>query len=273
MTTSLAYLPHPSVKRASLITASTTTMKGLLKVALCNDNSAIFCFSKGSLSNAKQSFVMALRELKASSQNKGHLDQQHQTTPTYKDLAGNVLANGTSPADCTVKEQGNFARAISVASTKVNPQSQDMPLFDKAFLLQGADVPCDQTATAAVLLFNTGLLHHTEGLLTECTNSFRRAVSFYKKALTILSQQQDMLYSSKTLLLVLCATLHNLSHCCSREFSPTAQQYLNQLRDLLDWATTSNPGSCMASCDLEFFYSAMMFKDLQSKACKVAAAA
>jgi len=82
-----------------------------------------------------------------------------------------------------------------------------------------------------------------------------------------------MLYSSKTLLLVVCATLHNLSHCYSREYSPTAQQYLDQLRDLLDWATTSNPGSRMTSSDLEFFYSAIMFKDLQTKACKVATAA
>jgi len=191
MTNSLAYIPCPSVKRASPITTGTTTrMKGLLKVVLCNDNSAIFCFSKGSLSNAKQSFAVALRELKALSQNGVHRDQQHQTTPTYKDLAGNVLGNdGPIPAQCTIKEQGNFARTISVAPRKVNPQSQDITLFDKAIILQGADVPCDQTATAAVLLFNTGLLHHTEGLLTECTHSFRRAVSFYKKALTILSQQ------------------------------------------------------------------------------------
>jgi len=182
--------------------STSTTMEELLKVARRNDITVTTNFAQeGNLVAAKESFVHALRALKTLCQSGANCDQE---IPSYRDLHMGFV---TVQHSCLKEEdQTMFAQTVSVAQREVIPQHQEMVFFDKAILLQGTDVPCDTTATATVLLFNTGLLHHTEGLLTGRSDSFRRAVSFYKQSLTLLSQHQEQLSTSSTLLLVTCAT-------------------------------------------------------------------
>jgi len=50
----------------------------------------------------------------------------------------------------------------------------------------------------------------------------------------------------------------------------TAQQYVEQLEELLEWAAAASfPGrSCLSSLDLEFFCSSLMFTDMRMRSCK-----
>ena len=242
---------------------STTAI--LLQIAQFNDNNAVPCLAEANLPIARQSFVKLLRDLRDMCKDGAHHDHQD----------GGRRYQDVKTISYEETKRSVFPRFMSVTQRlrADTLQHSEMAHFDKAIFLQGSDVRFDVNSTASVLLYNTALLHHTEGLITGCANSFRSAVSFYKQVLSLLSQQQRLLCESSTLLLVTCATLNNLSHCYMMAFAEagTAQSYACQLEELLARATNL-ASEYMAPSELEFFYSSLMFTQMfmRSKAAPAA---
>ena len=243
-----------------------STSAVLLQVAKFNDEFAVLDLTNNNFPAARQSFVKLLRDLRDLCKAGAHHDHQdgdHQYRDFEKIASNDVKRNV-------------FPRCMSVAHRQQDDtrQPRDMDLFDKAILLQGSDVKLDVSSSAAVILYNTGLLHHTQGLVTGCADSSRGAVSYYKQVLAVVAQQQELLGESSTLLLVACATLYNLSHCLMSAFAETgkAKCYAEQLEGLLQWASATS-GSYMAPSDMEFFYSSLLFTKMYIRSCKAAPAA
>jgi hypothetical protein len=105
--------------------------------------------------------------------------------------------------------------------------------------LCASDLPCDNNATAAVLLFNMGLLHHQEGIITNASLACTRSVQFHQQtiSLILLCQKQGNGHTSTTLSSLFAATLHNLAHCHAIAVLDQAEaaNYHGQLSHLLHW--------------------------------------
>ena len=257
---------HQKSAAAEIDPSYRSTSAVLLQVAQFNDEIAVVNLSTNNLPAARQSFVKLLRDLRDLCKAEAHHEHQDGDR-RFRDFETTSSKN---------LKRSFFPRCMSVAHRQHDDtrQERDLALFEKAILLQGSDVNFDVNSSAAVVLYNTGLLHHTQGLITGCVDSFRSAVSFYKQVLAVLAQQQEMIGESSTLLLVACATLYNLSHCLMSAFAETgkAKCYAEQLERLLEWAS-SMPDSHMAPTDMEFFYSSLLFTKMCMRNCKAAAAA
>lgn len=259
---------HHKLAAAEIDPLYCSTSAVLLQVAHFNDEIAVVNMTNNNLPAARQPFVKLLRDLRDLC--KAGVHHEHQD--------GDRRFRDFEPTSSKSVKRSFFPRCMSVAHAHrqqdATRQECDIALFEKAILLQGSDVKFDVNSCAAVVLYNTGLLHHTQGLITGCADSFRSAVSFYKQVLAVLAQQQELLGESSTLLLVACATLYNLSHCLMSAFAETgkAKCYAEQLERLLEWAFSMS-GSRLAPSDMEFFYSSLLFTKMCMRNCKAAAAA
>lgn len=253
----------------SPLPSSAIVVSKLYQLARHNDEVAISYFAVGNFTEAKRSFLVELRELKLLCDGGSHFEDLD-GLPNYEDISHTFIEAN----DHQSKPQ-QLSEAKDASVTSCDNAEKDLYLFDRPIALQGSDVPCHCAATATVVLFNMGLIHHAEGLLSGCADKCRRAITFYKQAYSILSQQEDLLSASSTLLLVACALLYNLSHCYTVAFVDTvqAQIFSRELRRLLEWTTAQSECAYISPRDLEFFNSSLMFADIKIQNCKAAPAA
>lgn len=242
----------------------------LLQIARLNSQ-AITLLQQGEYASARDTFVFALCQLKNICENKDDsIVDDADIVKCYSDLhALDVL----KPASSLTGRRYDF-HTSSAATACPQPgiaEPQDMVLYDKAFLLT-SDIPCETAATAAVLLFNTGLLHHTEAIATGVSLLYKKAKKFYQQVATLIAQEGFSQYSS-TMAVVMAAVLHNLAHCHCTAFLDhiSAASCQQQLSNLLEWVMQDSVA--MSLSDYEFFQTSLLFANMRILECRVAAAA
>ena len=265
MTTSTACsVPHQEAtqsSRAPLPSLSSQELR-LLHIARLNSE-AITHFQHGDRVTAKDTFVFSLGQLKSICE-EGDTSQDD-TAKCYHDLH---VIDILHAADINSYLTATVSVATAVNSEHSPPQ--DMALYDKAFLLT-SDIPCDTAATAAVLLFNAGLLHHKEAIATGFSLLYKKALRFYQQAATLIVQE-EMSQHSSTMAVVMAAVLHNLAHCHSTAFLDyaSAARCQEQLSALLEWMQDF---VVLSVSDMEFFHISLLFTNIQMHECRVAPAA
>lgn len=233
----------------------------LLRIARLNSD-AITLLQRGDVKSASNTFVYALEELKTICEESDESSQDNDDdTKCYCDVYFLGIVSGCSYLPISVS---------TASSPSQRTLCHESVLYDKAFLLT-SDVPCDTAATAAVLLFNTGLLHHTKAVASGVIVDFKKAIRFYQKAATLIAQEELAQFSS-TMAVVMAAVLHNLADCHLTAFvdSISAACCQRELSDLLEWMRKH---AVVSQSDMEFFSTSLLFANIRMRECRVASAA
>jgi tetratricopeptide (TPR) repeat protein len=194
------------------------------------NNNAVDLMRQGNLEEVTSDFRSALAKL--------HRVNQHEVAD---------LTDKVPPTFLSVR---SVALEHSLLNTSSYPYQQDhhaFSLFERALVIDDAELAAvssvaGQDCTSAVILFNTGLALHLQGMRDICSQqtSFKRALWFYHTAFEILERCTSN-SDDKVNCLVYLAAMNNMGHiysnfCEGRE----AQRCLQLLQTMLETMQSSD---------------------------------
>lgn len=218
-------------------------MNGFREIAELN-GCAVSLLQNGEAERARCTFVEALRRLQ---------------TLCHSGQDTEILLEDDSPLVYS-EIWGNYSATFSVEVATAQHDLLDPEashIYSRAFLLVN-DIPVTAIETTAILLFNTGLVHHEEGVRTGKSANIKHALEFYKRSFALLD---DDVHHVIAILVLMGALCHNMAHCYSSFFQKTPfHSMIKKLTQIVRWLASAAEELDEYE-DFEFFHASLFFAE------------
>lgn len=243
-------------------------MSSLRQIAELN-TCAIALLQQGEGDRARRTFIEALRRLQALCRT-GHPIVTTSSSSSSRIDDGSCSATTTTTtttySDVWGSNSSEFSADVSRSQHESLFDLEATQIYCRAFLLVN-DIPASATETAAVLLFNTGLGYHLQGVRTGKSAIIQHALEFYQRGMCLLDDQQDDVDHQYVVALVVLmgALCHNMAHCYGWFFQTLPlHSMVDKLSQVVHWMESSSSeedGQMTEYDELEFFHNALFFAE------------